>query len=85
MKEYIKSATEMDFQEFERLALARVDSAGRGQGTKMDFQEFERWAREYLVGQFLDNGLQGMKGGLYVILSQVALNEVWGGNQKQKK
>ena len=61
MKEYIKSATEMDFQ------------------------EFERWAREYLVGQFLDNGLQGMKGGLYVILSQVALNEVWGGNQKQKK
>jgi len=54
--------------------------------TDMNFEEFVQWAREYVVSEFLDRGLTGVKSAIHTIVNQASMNKVFGGEkQKEKK
>ena len=49
----------------------------------MTYDEFVRWAQEYIVTEFLETGISGIKRGLHTVTQQAALNHVWGGQRKK--
>lgn len=49
----------------------------------MNFNEFQRWASEYVVGEFLENGIKGIKDGLYMVIVAALHNKVFGGESKK--
>lgn len=52
---------------------------------EMDFNEFNRWACEYVITEFLENGIKGIKSGMHMVLLQVAQNKEFGGGKSDKK
>jgi len=50
---------------------------------EMNFSEFQRWASEYVVGEFLEKGIKGIKDGLYLVITAVLYNKVFGGESKK--
>jgi hypothetical protein len=52
--------------------------------TDMDYSEYSRWAKEYMVGEFLDKGLKGISDSLYHVLWGAKENKIWGGRNNNK-
>ena len=50
---------------------------------QMNCYEFQRWASEYVVGEFLEKGIKGIKDGLYMVITASLHNKVFGGESKK--
>jgi hypothetical protein len=47
----------------------------------MNPEEFNRWAAEYVVTEFLEKGIKGIKNSLRVVIICVCNNTVFGGKK----
>lgn len=61
------------------------DSQKNKFATEMDYDEFVKWATEYVVEDFLESGLKGIRRSIFMIINQAAANEVFGGKSPKKK
>ena len=50
---------------------------------EMNWEEFKRWADEYIIDQFLDRGIRGIRDGIYVVMTALLCNKVIGGKSKK--
>jgi hypothetical protein len=44
---------------------------------EMDFEEFVKWAQSFVLEQFLESGLKGIKQGIWTVCDQAARNKTF--------